>query len=227
MDHSADDSLQRLKERFSAIYDRSEWGFQSGVGALPANNTEYLAFLHNFLYRNQVNSVVDFGCGDWQFSRFIDWNGINYLGIDIVSGVVERNRRIFGQEHIAFDLFQSLEALPRADLLVCKDVFQHLPNSMVQQYLDDFKRKFKFMLITNDIGPPGYLNADIEPGGWRTLQFDCPPFSEGAAIILQWTVHDGAAWWRKATYLFYGAKDSGPSRDDLPDLRCRKPEVLK
>ena len=79
-------------------------------------------------------------------------------------------------------------------------------------------------ICSNDVGPPGYLNADIEPGGWRTLQFDHPPFSESATIILQWTVHARAAWWRKATYLFYGAaKDSGPSRDDLPDLRCRKP----
>jgi SAM-dependent methyltransferase len=204
MSDPRDGDIERLRERFAAIYDRNEWGFQSGVGAQPANNLEYSAFVQNFIHRNAVKSVVDFGCGDWQFSRFIDWTGLRYLGTDIVPGLIERNRRIFGQEHIAFELFSSVDALPAADLLVCKDVLQHLPNPMVQQYLDQFKSKFKFMLITNDDAPIDYLNIEIQPGGWRTLRFDQPPFSETAAIVLQWTVHAGRGWTRKACYLFYG-----------------------
>lgn len=196
--------LDRMKERFAAIYDRGEWGFQSGVGARPANNLEYAAFVQNFIHRNAVKTVVDFGCGDWQFSRFMDWTGLHYLGVDIVAGLIERNRKAFAQPNIEFRLFETTDALPRADLLVCKDVLQHLPNSTVAAYLDGFKAKFKFMLITNDDAPIEYLNQEIAPGGWRTLRFDQPPFSENAAIVLQWTVHAGRGWTRKATYLFYG-----------------------
>jgi len=50
------DDLQRLRDCFSAIYDRNEWGVQSGVGALPANNVEYSAFLQNFIHYNKVRS---------------------------------------------------------------------------------------------------------------------------------------------------------------------------
>jgi SAM-dependent methyltransferase len=172
---------------------------------MPVNAVEYSAFLQNFMHRNAVRSVVDFGCGDWQFSRFVNWAGINYYGTDIVAELMERNSEIFGRENIVFEPFRSLDALPTADLLLCKDVLQHLPNALVQQYLDAFKRKFKFLLITNDEAPIGRLNHDIEPGGWRALRLDQAPFSERAAIVLQWTVHWGDSWWRKSTYLFYGS----------------------
>lgn len=198
----AEDDVENLRRHFSAIYEGNKWGHQSGTGARSFNAIEYSAFLQSFIHNNAVRSVVDFGCGDWQFSRFIDWAGIEYVGIDVVPGLVERNQRAFGQEHVSFQLFQSIEAVPSADLLVCKDVFQHLPNALVQQYLDGLRNKFKFMLITNDIGPRAYLNQEIEPGGWRTLQFDHPPFSENAPIVLQWTVHIEGGWTRKATYLF-------------------------
>lgn len=203
MSDTADTSVMLLRERFAAIYDRNDWG-SSGVGAWPLNNLEYSAFLQSFIHRNAVSTVVDFGCGDWCFSRFIDWTGLRYTGVDVVPELVEHNRETFGRDNIGFEVFQSIDALPTADLLVCKDVLQHLPNFLVQQYLDELKSKFKYMLVTNDDAPLGYLNMDIEPGGWRTLRFDQPPFRETAAIVLQWTVHVGNGWTRKATYLFYG-----------------------
>ncbi len=206
MSISSDADIQHVSHRFSEIYDRNEWHRGSGVGSLPENNFDYTTFLQKFMRHNHIRSVVDFGCGDWQFSRFIDWFDIDYYGVDIVPKVIERNSNAFRTENIKFALFDSVASLPNADLIVCKDVFQHLPNSIVRNYLAAMKPKAKFMLVTNDIGPPGYLNVDIEPGGWRTLQFDLPPFSENAAIVLEWTVHAGSGWTRKATYLFHGTR---------------------
>jgi SAM-dependent methyltransferase len=208
MIESGEGDLMRMRERFSEIYDQNEWGAGSGVGSHPLHSLEYSAFLQRFVHQNDVRGVVDFGCGDWQFSRYIDWSRVDYLGIDVVVKLIDRNRAAFGATNIKFELFDSLDALPPADLLICKDVLQHLPNNTVANYLDVFRRKFKFMLVTNDIGPRGYLNQDIEAGGWRTLQFDRPPFTESAAIVLQWTVHSGGGWTTKATYLFYGDRSS-------------------
>jgi SAM-dependent methyltransferase len=199
---------QLIGDRFAEIYDQNEWHRGSGVGSMPENNIDYMAFLQKFIRYNRIGNVVDFGCGDWQFSRYIDWSDISYHGLDIVPKVIEKNRNAYQTERITFSLFDSIAALPEADLIICKDVFQHLPNAIVHTYLGAMKSKAKFLLITNDIGPPGYLNLDIEPGGWRTLQFDLPPFSEEAGIVLEWTVHAGMGWTRKATYLFYGSRAS-------------------
>jgi len=207
MGDAAEADIAAIRRRFSEIYDSNEWAYSSGVGSMPVNAADYAAFLTNFMHRNAVESVVDLGCGDWQFSRFIDWSKVRYYGTDVVESVVARNRQLFAQSNIVFEPFRSVEELPPADLLVCKDVLQHLPNPLVQHYLDVFKTKYRYLLITNDDAPEAYLNQDIPAGGWRTLRFDRPPFAERAAIVLQWTVHWGPGWTRKATYLFYG---SGP-----------------
>jgi hypothetical protein len=95
-----------------------------------------------------------------------------------------------------------LAQLPTPDLFVCKDALQRPSNQMVQNHLKYFNSKFNFLLITNDNGPTGELNSEIEPGGWRALRFDRAPFAETAPMVLQWYVHSGGGWTSKATYLF-------------------------
>jgi SAM-dependent methyltransferase len=198
------DGSPNVEERFTKIYQRQDWGHGSGVGARPDRTAEYRAFLQRFIVDNHVRSVVDLGCGDWQFSQHLDWRNVRYLGIDVVAEVVERNRREFARDNIAFENFESLASLPPADLLLCKDVLQHLPNELVKEYLATFKRKYKLALITNDDEPKDLQNIDIDVGGWRTLCLEKEPFSEPGTVVLAWTVEWGSATTRKSTFLVYG-----------------------
>jgi SAM-dependent methyltransferase len=150
--------------------------------------------------------VVDLGCGDWQFSRHMNWDGVTYVGFDVVNSVIEANTRLFARENIRFSLFESLNDLPQADLLLCKDVLQHLPNDLIRQYLAFFKKKFKAMLITNDDYPEQNINRDIQIGGWRCLRLEREPFLERASVVKSWVVLDGPRTTRKATYLLYGGE---------------------
>ncbi|MDI9847739.1 methyltransferase domain-containing protein [Rhodoblastus sp. 17X3] len=199
-------SITPMNERFSEIYEKNEWGYGSGVGSLPLNNVEYLRFLKVFLNRNKIGSVIDFGCGDWQFSRFIDWEGAKYTGFDTVAKLIERNQATFSSEDVAFRIFKPGDDLPEADLILCKDVFQHLSNSLIRQYLDLFKARAKFLLITNDEWPAeNQTNFDIQDGGWRPIRLDLSPFYEVAPVILSWVIEWGG--WkptRKATCLILG-----------------------
>src|SRR5438128_1109243 len=77
---------------FSALYDRGEWGEGKNPGSTLESTTEYRSFLEQFIVEHGIRSVVDAGCGDWAFSSAIDWKGVRYLGLDIVSSVIERNR---------------------------------------------------------------------------------------------------------------------------------------
>jgi protein YibB len=205
-----DESTEELGRRFTEICDRQQFGSGSGVGSTPENTAEYRAFLQQFMARNRVRSVVDFGCGEWQFSQLIDWSGVGYLGVDLVPAMIEKNRHDFGGDNIAFEKFESLAKLPRADLLLCKDVLQHLPNKVVKDYLVAFRKKYRFSLITNDEEPAGILNTDIDIGGWRTLRLDREPFREPGAAVLSWSVPWAVGGTIKSTYLLYG--DSAASR---------------
>lgn len=204
---SAGASLDRVQAKFSAIYRNNEWGFGSGVGSLPENNTGYMRFLQAFLREHHIASVVDFGCGDWQFSRLIDWNGATYLGLDLVPEVIAANQQTYASDGVKFAQFRGLEDLPTADLLLCKDVFQHLPNAVIEAYLKVFKQRAKYLLISNDDQPDSDVNAAIEAGGWRPVRLDQPPFSERAPIVFEWTVTAGG--WKpthKATCLIRGTR---------------------
>ena len=102
-----------------------------------------------------MQSVVDYGCGDWAFSRKIDWQGATYTGLEIVSDLVTRNQRLYGRAGVRFAVTpESPEALPAGDLLVAKDVLQHLPNHDIHRFLTEVVVRYRYALITNDIGVP-------------------------------------------------------------------------
>ena len=87
----------------------------------------YCAFLQDFLKEKQIHHVVDVGCGDWGFSKSIDWNGIQYEGYDIYKELIEKHQAEFSKDNIRFIHGNAIQMeLPKADLLICKDVLQHL-----------------------------------------------------------------------------------------------------
>lgn len=201
------------KDAFTRIYQHDIWGGGSGQGSRPEFNAEYIATLQRFLQLNDIGSVVDFGCGDWQFSRLIHWGDIHYTGIDIVDSVVAANRELHASDRVRFQHFDGLASLPAADLILVKDVLQHLPNQLVQEYLDHFKAQYRWLIITNDDLPQSELNQDIVAGAWRPLRLDLPPFHETCATLAQWVVltESSMSLHRKRAELIFGA---GPRRPD-------------
>ena len=118
-----------LAKTFEGLY--SAGGVGSGPGSSPANTIEYRAFVSRFIEANGIRRVIDLGCGDWQVSRFLDWSGVEYVGLDVVPEIVERNRSRYGQANLRFEICDSPEALPEGDLLLSKELLQHLPNSTI------------------------------------------------------------------------------------------------
>src|SRR5579863_6436413 len=139
-------------EAFTHIYESAEWGRDaygkgtSGDGSNPDHAREYVEFLQDFLLYHNIKTVVDLGCGDWQIGRVIDWSGVQYVGIDVVSSVIRKNARRFSSSNISFVKADGIDYdLPRADLLICKEVLQHLPNEDIQKIVQQFP-KFKYCI---------------------------------------------------------------------------------
>jgi hypothetical protein len=57
-----------MATEFRTIYRRRIWQVGSGHGSRVKNTVEYRALLESFLREHRIRSVVDVGCGDWQFS---------------------------------------------------------------------------------------------------------------------------------------------------------------
>lgn len=186
------DNVQSCKEVFSTIYKDKIWGVNgegqgdSGPGSSLRYTAEYRQFVQKFLADNNIKSVVDVGCGDWTFSQTMNWNGIDYKGFDVVESVIEKNKQKFGKSNIQFNLADGTQpnVLPAADLLLCKDVLQHLTLNDVEQFLKNLGQ-FKYALITNNINPHGVtINSEISRGDYRYLDLTQPPFNVDAEVVL-------------------------------------------
>src|SRR5260221_4698654 len=93
---------------FADIYRRAIWGKNdqgagnSGPGSTLHATLTYRMFLQQFLKDHDIRSVVDAGCGDWEFSQAIDWSGIDYKGFDIVESAIAQNNQKFAKANIQF-----------------------------------------------------------------------------------------------------------------------------
>jgi SAM-dependent methyltransferase len=187
-----EDQARRLA--FELAYTDRHWGTDkegkgtSGFGSTLEFNKLYRVFLQDFLAAHAIRSVVDAGCGDWQFSQAIDWKGINYLGVDIVQSVVETNQRKFGAANIRFAVADIVrDELPRADLLLVKDVLQHLSNADIARFLEQLPR-YRHVLIVNDVLPDSLTgeSKDIPSGGFRPFDPTQPPHSLPGTKVFVW-----------------------------------------
>ena len=94
------------KQVFEDIYRSAKWGTNtkgdghSGTGSTAQSTLLYRTFLQQFLKDNKIRSVVDAGCGDWEFSSLLDWTGIDYKGYDIVDAVVAANTKKYAKPNI-------------------------------------------------------------------------------------------------------------------------------
>ena len=105
-------------DTFNCVYAKGRWGKDStGKGTSGSGSTlevtrEYRAYLENFIKTHAVKSVVDAGCGDWTFSRAIDWGHASYLGIDIASDVIKAVSKKHEKDKIKFEVGDITEDLP-------------------------------------------------------------------------------------------------------------------
>jgi 2-polyprenyl-3-methyl-5-hydroxy-6-metoxy-1,4-benzoquinol methylase len=197
--------LRQSRATFESIYANNVWGGGSGSGSKPETTEDYRRFLQSFLRDNAIRSVIDFGCGDWGFTHLIDWSGIEYHGYDLVTSVIDANNQRYSTPDIHFSLFEDVSKLPQVDLVICKDVFQHLSNDKVAYFLDHLRSKARLLLVTNDLEPARDLNQDIDDGGWRALRPDQAPFNVPSVIVLSWEIGAGQGAHRKATFLISGS----------------------
>jgi SAM-dependent methyltransferase len=178
-------------EAFRRHYETSEshWGRHSGGGSDPYWNIDYRSFLERFIALNDIRTVVDIGCGDWQFSRFINFSGVRYYGFDVVESVISQNRALYSSENISFDAMPvDLDGVPSADLLIMKDVLQHLPDAEIMRHKRELFSRYPRCLLSNSyhkLHTP--RNIDVSYGGFRSLDLNAPPYEFGGEYILEFS----------------------------------------
>lgn len=181
---------------FNRIYSEDLWeGRGSGAGSDPNHAQEYMNMLSSMLQEPKYKVVVDLGCGDWQMMQHISLaEHIQYHGYDVSTVVLERVKSQYSGKNIHFhhikNFYDFVKLGVKGDLLIVKDVLQHLPNSDVNYFIYNILPNYRWALITNAMDVPEWdrkANVDIMIGSARPLLLLQEPFNlDNTEVLLQY-----------------------------------------
>ena len=112
---------------------------------------------------------------DWRVGSKYNLKGKQYLGVDASKVIIDEIQE-FMTPSIKFICVDAAEFLmPHVDLVLIKDVLQHLDTKTIKNILEKVFTRAKFALFCNDILPS--TNSEIEIGGYRGLNLQHEPFN--------------------------------------------------
>lgn len=169
-----------MKDVFSNIHRRNAWGGTeslSGPGSTLARAGSFSGPIMDLLQQLNVTTLLDAGCGDFNWMKELPLRLDAYFGIDLVPEIIAENRRLYQSPTRQFvELDITSDPLPTVDLILCRDCLVHFSFTDIAAALANFKcTGSTYLLTTSFIQHP--INSDIQTGGWRQLNFQIPPFS--------------------------------------------------
>jgi hypothetical protein len=165
---------------FERIFRENYWGngeSVSGEGSNLERTAVIRSTLPGLMARHGVRSMLDAPCGDFFWMRETALTLDEYIGADIVPDIIAANLAQYASERNRFIVADLIEdALPRADLVFCRDCLVHLPYADIWRALRNFRRSGAAWLLTTTFTGPRE-NVDIVCGDWRPLNFERAPFA--------------------------------------------------
>jgi len=212
-----------LAARFERIECTNLWGAATSVSGLGSEDPATAAIrdvLPSLLQRLGVRSLLDAPCGDagWIGRLKLD---LDYIGIDIVPSLIETNNARAARGELAGRFLVAditRDALPRADLILCRDCLVHLSFQNIARAIASFRESgAQFLLATTF--PEVEDNRDCEDGDWRALDMTKAPFDWPAPLeLIDERCEEGDGGWRD--------KSLGLWRlPGLPDRVCTATQV--
>ncbi len=148
----------------------------SGAGSTVAATKPIRVFLEKIIQRYGVQSILDLGCGDWNWMRHVSLNNhhsgelVRYQGWESNKTLVADLNKAYGAKTVSFyhkDV--ATEAFPFVDLIIARDVLGHMPMDIAQDVIARAQAASRFFLATSQDGTTkntGPKPARVELAGW-------------------------------------------------------------
>ena len=168
---------------FTSIWKNNYWGnieSLSGPGSTLQQTYELRNNLPVIFSKFSIHSIFDSPCGDLNWMKhFLETSDIQYIGGDIVSDIIQNNKKCYSNEKIKFIKFDiTSNDFPSVDLWLCRHLLFHLSNDDILKALTKFcESDIKYILTTSCITSSDHINTDIVTGDWRLLNLRLYPFN--------------------------------------------------
>lgn len=172
----------RVSERFGEIY-RQNLGkgleSASGPGSSRRATAELRPQMIELIQRRGIRILVDAGCGDGAWIGPLIERLPLYAGYDVVPELVEALQAseagYGGRAQFALADF-TIDQLPRADMILCRDGLVQLSDELAVAALSRFVASRSRWLLATTF-PDLEHNKIGSVGGWRPVDLTKPPFN--------------------------------------------------
>ncbi|MEM7498712.1 MAG: class I SAM-dependent methyltransferase [Pseudomonadota bacterium] len=179
----AEPSACRVRAAFAEHHARGGWGggwpeTVSGRGSTMAATEHIRPGLEALVRTLGIRRYIDAPCGDFNWMRHVDLDGASYLGLDVVESLVADNNARFASPSHRFAVANIIEdPLPVGDLIVIRDLVQHLENDQILSILANICRSgIGHAAITSHA--KGIPNEELDAiAGFRPVDLSQEPFS--------------------------------------------------
>jgi hypothetical protein len=147
------------REIFTSTYLNYLWGrkqggfdFYSGDGSHDPNViNEYLSNVSNFLSQFDPSPViVDIGCGDFHIGSKLSIYAKQYIACDVVPEVIAANVIRYELANVSFKVLDAAtQDLPNGEIVILRQVLQHLSNRDIKSVLERIKGNFQYLIFTD------------------------------------------------------------------------------
>jgi len=160
------------KDAMDQVYKMKLWGgdtseFYSGDGSHQSEIINpYIDVISNFLSSFKEKLVIcDLGCGDFNVGKHFVALSEKYIAIDIVEDLIEYNKEKFKATNLEFKCLDiAKDNLPNADIVLLRQVLQHLSNAEVQSVVNKLDT-YKYVILTEHLPIDDFeANKDIISG---------------------------------------------------------------
>jgi len=106
-------------------------------------------FIQGAINKHRFETIIDLGCGDWNWMEEVDFKGAQYLGIDCDEQMIQENSSKYGSDQIRFqvgDIF-SID-LPEVDLVICRDVLFHVRQELSSSLIEKLKTRDRLFFLS-------------------------------------------------------------------------------
>ena len=154
----------------------------SGQGSWLRNTRETVEFINKVIDNYKIRSILDVGCGDWNWFKHVDIRDLNYLGWDADEQMINSNQSQFGSANIQFEVKDIVTSdYPKVDLVICRDVLFHMEFNTALAVIDRARESSNLLISTSyrdnkvNTGPRVY--TDFDDWGYYDLNLSIEPFN--------------------------------------------------
>ncbi|MBS0290028.1 MAG: glycosyltransferase [Proteobacteria bacterium] len=169
-----------LKKRFTAVYEHNIFNgrvSRSGEGSDLVQTQVIRNEIPKLLEELQIKIFLDAPCGDCYWMQYAHLNVQNYIGVDIVDDLIQKNTKSYGKDSVTFQCLNLVnDPIPKADLIFSRDCFVHLSFKDILAILANFKASGAKYLLTTTFARCSE-NQDLGDTFWRTLNMQLAPFN--------------------------------------------------